>query len=63
MNKYFNLNDPNLPKSKGLENPSILHRCPFCSGYLWSDKNHRSYNFCVYCGRNLKNKQLPYEYI
>jgi len=46
-----------------LNESSIIHRCPFCDSYLWADKNHNSYRFCVYCGRSLRGKKLPYERI
>ncbi len=49
--------------TQGLNESSILHRCPYCSAYLWADKQHKSYNFCVSCGKNLKGKKLPYERI
>ena len=62
MKKHYEY-DSNTVKAKGLEDPSILHRCPYCSGYLWGDKNHQSYNHCTQCGRSLKGKKLPYEII
>jgi len=49
--------------TEGIDEPSCVHYCPSCGNYLWADKNHKSYNHCVYCGRNLKNKELPYEII
>jgi len=49
--------------AEGLGDPSILHYCPSCGAYLWADDRHYSYRFCTQCGRNLKNKKLPYEII
>jgi len=63
MKKYFNPNDPNIEKAKGLDDPSIIHYCPSCGEYLYADKNHMSYDYCCYCGKNLKGKKLPYEFI
>lgn len=60
-NRYMN---KNLAKTtKGLDEPSCVHYCPNCGNYLWADKNHISYRHCIYCGRNLKGKILPYERI
>jgi len=56
-------NDKYMVKAKGLSEPSIVHYCPSCGSYLWADKNHMSYNHCIYCGINLKGKKLPYELI
>ena len=53
----------NTSIAEGIDNPNIVHRCPYCSEYLWADKNHMSYRYCVYCGRSLKGKKLPFERI
>ena len=57
-------------KRQGLSNSvsaqdskSIVHRCPYCSAYLWADENHVSYRYCINCGRSLKGKKLPFERI
>jgi len=48
---------------QGLDEPNNIHHCPNCGEYLWADKHHMSYDFCVYCGVNLKGKKLPFERI
>ena len=51
------------PQAEGLGAPHCVHHCPVCGKYLWADKNHMSYNYCVSCGKNLKGIKLPYERI
>ena len=52
-----------IKEAKGLGNPNPVHHCPNCLEYLCADKNtHISdYNFCLYCGIEIKGKKLPYD--
>ena len=49
--------------TNGLDETHCVHYCPSCGEYLFAGKNHMSYNFCIYCGKNLKGVKLPYERI
>ena len=62
--KRYKIDDyTEIIEANGLDNPSLVHRCPYCSNYLWADRHHYSYRFCIYCGRSLRGKKLPFERI
>lgn len=60
-NRYMGI-DVGLSEEE-LNTPHPVHHCPSCKEYLWADKNHMSYTYCCFCGKNLRGVKLPYEFI